>query len=197
MGDILPLRTGREYNSAQPRMVRFEDSDDIFDAISSETTREIFLSLYESPQTASELADNVGTSIQNIQYHISKLEDVDLISEVDTWYSESGTEMTVYAPSNESLVLFAGNHPKQSFQHLMEQISAGASILLISGVILWLQLVYRGSPEELEEAANMTTTISHCVSDPGTVILSLLLGGIITILGMLLITVFRRYLTSS
>lgn len=50
-----------------------------FGALSSETAREILALLYNSPQTASEFADNLDQSLQNIKYHLQNLSDADLV----------------------------------------------------------------------------------------------------------------------
>ena len=50
----------------------------------------------------------VDTSLQNAKYHLEKLQNANLIETGDTWYSEQGNEMAVYAATSESLVLFAG-----------------------------------------------------------------------------------------
>lgn len=93
------------------RMVTLEDTDaeSVFDVLASDTSREVLVHLYDEPGTASDLADRVDTSQQNIHYHLTRLQEAGLINEIDTWYSSRGVEMTVYGPSNEPLVLFAGN----------------------------------------------------------------------------------------
>src|SRR6056297_1480512 len=89
--------------------IREEAADEVFEALSSRTAREILAALYEEPDTASSVADTVDTSLQNASYHIEKLVDADLVEVADTWYSEQGREMKVYAPASESLVVFAAD----------------------------------------------------------------------------------------
>ena len=46
--------------------------------------------------------------LQNVPYHLDRLCDAELIAPVNTWYSEKGKEMTVYAPTAERLVVRFG-----------------------------------------------------------------------------------------
>jgi len=81
----------------------------VFSVLSSEVARSILGELYRSPTTQSDLADRLDTSIQNVNYHLDNLAEAGLVTVVDEWYSEKGTEMDVYAPAGEPLVLIAGN----------------------------------------------------------------------------------------
>lgn len=87
--------------------------------------------------TPSELAEQVDTSIQNVQYHLEKLESAELIEVADTWYSEKGREMSVYAPTNGPLVVFPGS-ADDAFD--LEQVLKGAvgavAILGIVGALI-------------------------------------------------------------
>jgi DNA-binding transcriptional ArsR family regulator len=101
MSSIFPLReTVSNDEQDGPRLVDLDEetADEVFDALSAQTTRHIFLSLHDEPQTASDLAAETETSVQNIQYHIEKLQSAELIDAVDTWYSERGSEMSVAGP---------------------------------------------------------------------------------------------------
>lgn len=89
--------------------IREDAADEVFEALSSGTAREILAALYEDPDTASSVADRADTSLQNASYHIEKLVDAGLVEVADTWYSEQGREMKVYAPASDSLVLFASD----------------------------------------------------------------------------------------
>lgn len=104
---IYPVRDEIEANSS-PATVALEDADDVIDALTSETARTLVEHLYEEPATASDLATTVGTSIQNAQYHLERLQAAGVVEVIDTWYSERGTEMDVYGPKNDPLVVFAG-----------------------------------------------------------------------------------------
>lgn len=91
-----------------------EAADEIFSALSSATARSILTALYDQPLTASEIAEEVDTSLQNVNYHLNNLREGGLIEIVETWYSDQGKEMKVYAPTNQGLLLFAGDDLEQS-----------------------------------------------------------------------------------
>jgi DNA-binding transcriptional ArsR family regulator len=138
MSSIFPLRdTVTLDEEREPRLVEIDEdtADEVFEALSSSTTRQIFLELHNAPQTASDLADVTETSVQNVQYHLTKLQDADLIEVVDTWYSERGSEMKVYAPQDESLVLFAGRDKQGTLRSLLNRI-VGVLTLLVPTSIL-------------------------------------------------------------
>ncbi|WP_418284645.1 ArsR/SmtB family transcription factor [Halorubrum sp. DTA46] len=111
MSRLLPSLPDATPDDREPRVVGVdeEDADDLIAALGSETAREILTHLHDEPATKSELAAAVDTSLQNVQYHLSKLDGADLVDVVDTTYSEKGREMDVYAAADEPLVLFAGS----------------------------------------------------------------------------------------
>ena len=110
MSRLFPSLPDATPDDREPRVVGVddEDADKLIAALGSETAREILTHLHDEPATKSELAAAVDTSLQNVQYHLSKLDGADLVAVVDTTYSEKGREMDVYAAADEPLVLFAG-----------------------------------------------------------------------------------------
>jgi len=141
MSSIFPLRdTVRPDESREPRLVDLDEetADEVFETLAASTTREIFLALHEEPQTASDLAELTDTSVQNIQYHLEKLQDAELVSVVDTWYSKRGSEMQVYAPDDESLVLYAGRDKQSTFRSLLNRMLGLASFLVPTSVLTGL-----------------------------------------------------------
>jgi DNA-binding transcriptional ArsR family regulator len=111
MVDLLP--TSPDTSAAEevePRVIGVdsEAADEIIAAISSTTARRLLTALHDEPAAPSELASTVDTSIQNVQYHLGKLEAAALIEVIDTCYSEKGRKMQVYAPTDRPLVVFAG-----------------------------------------------------------------------------------------
>ena len=84
----------------EPDVMAIDDeaADEIFSTLSSATARSILTALYDQPRTASELADEGETSLQNVQYHLNNLSDSGLIEVVETWESDQRREMKVYAP---------------------------------------------------------------------------------------------------
>jgi DNA-binding transcriptional ArsR family regulator len=151
MSSIFPLRdTVTPDSDREPRLVDLDEdtADEVFEALSSSTTRSIFLSLHEAPQTASDLADTTETSVQNVQYHLGKLEDANLVEIVDTWYSERGTEMKVYAPKDDSLVLFAGRDKQSTLRSLLNRVAGVLTLLVPVSVLAGLSAHWTGGTED-------------------------------------------------
>ena len=109
---LLPSRPDAQpAEDAGPRVVGVDDeaADDVLSALSSGTARRVLAALHDDPAPPSELADRVDTSLQNVQYHLEKLQTAGAIEVVETGYSEKGREMDIYAPADRPLVVFAGD----------------------------------------------------------------------------------------
>lgn len=217
MSSIFPLRQQVSLGEREPRLVDLDDerADEVFEALSAGTTRDIFRELHREPQTASDLADATGTSVQNVQYHVGKLTDADLVEVVDTWYSERGSEMNVYAPRDESLVLFAGQDSERSLRRLLSRLVGGGALLLpVSLLVAWLARRYTtagpagsgdaggaDSPsiatEQADAAADAAPEAVATIAglDPAVFAgLAFFLGGLFVLLSVLL---WRRYTYAS
>jgi DNA-binding transcriptional ArsR family regulator len=83
----------------------FDDAGPMLAALSSETAQSIFVALCGDPATATELADRTDTSVQNVGYHLTKLEAAGVVTVVGTRYSEKGREMKVYARAVAGFVI--------------------------------------------------------------------------------------------
>ncbi|MFW6317429.1 MAG: ArsR/SmtB family transcription factor [Halorubrum sp.] len=81
---------------------------DALSVLSCHTAQQILAVLTDDPGTASDVAAAVDASLQNVTYHLERLCDAGLIAPVNTWYSEKGQEMTVYAATTERLVVRFG-----------------------------------------------------------------------------------------
>ena len=101
---LLPLRTEPEYDTA-PMTVPLRGAGTVIDALGSQTSRSILSSLSQEPMAISEIAETVGTSMQNVRYHTTKLGDAGVVKDIDTWYSEKGREMSVYVSSCDHILL--------------------------------------------------------------------------------------------
>ncbi|MFB6254644.1 MAG: ArsR/SmtB family transcription factor, partial [Halobacteriaceae archaeon] len=80
MKRLLPTQSDIESDPDQPAtVIDISDTrgDAIFEALSSATARQILTAVYEKPRSASDLAEQTDTSLQNINYHIEKLQEVD------------------------------------------------------------------------------------------------------------------------
>ncbi|ELZ34197.1 transcriptional regulator, arsr family protein [Halogeometricum pallidum JCM 14848] len=108
MARLLPSSSNAEVD-ASPRVIGLDDddADGLLSALSSATARRVLSTLHEEPANPAALADAVDTSLQNVQYHLGRLEDAGAVEVVDTVYSEKGREMKVYAPSDRPLVVVA------------------------------------------------------------------------------------------
>jgi DNA-binding transcriptional ArsR family regulator len=103
----LPHRPPVEAPEGDTRVVQFGGTEtaELCGLLSSETATDILDAVGGEPMTASEVAEAVGTSVQNVTYHLSRLRDAELVRVVDTWYSSRGREMQVYALACETVVL--------------------------------------------------------------------------------------------
>lgn len=86
-------------------LIGSDEPTDALSVLSCDTAQRILAALTDEPGTASDLAADVDASLQNVMYHLDRLCDAELITPVNTWYSEKGKEMTVYAPTTERLVV--------------------------------------------------------------------------------------------
>lgn len=117
------LNSARPSNDDVPLRVVDMDDDEavgIFETLGSETTYLIYKQLHEEPNLPRELASTLDSSIQNVHYHLNKLEEANLIEPVDTWHSQNGVEMQVYAPVHTPLILsFASEDEQKEIQSLL------------------------------------------------------------------------------
>lgn len=117
-------------------------ADQVFDALASETTRAVLAACYESSRTPAELAEVTDTSLQNVSYHVEKLEGADLLEPVETRYARNGQEVTAYGPTREATVVVAG---EPSFARRLEDavrrlFPPVVLLALASGVVgLWVR----------------------------------------------------------
>lgn len=94
-----------EPDTFENRSLKLTDSDDVFEALSSETSRQILQWLAESPGTISEIAADLDSSVQNVSYHVDRFERLGLVERVGTRYSPKAQEMAIYASTIESLCI--------------------------------------------------------------------------------------------
>lgn len=81
------------------------EQTDVLQVLSSESAQKILGTLKSGPKPTSEIAKSVDQSLQNVSYHLHRLREAELITPTETWYSEKGREMTVYALTTERLVV--------------------------------------------------------------------------------------------
>ena len=139
MGRLLPFKSESSQQPGDPRVLDLDDdaTEETLSALSSETARKILATLYEEPKTPPEIRDEVGTSLQNVHYHVENLQEADLIQPAGSGYSEKGTEMTIYAPASEALVLFAGqDHDRSRLKSALARLLGAVGVLALASVAL-------------------------------------------------------------
>lgn len=104
---LLPHRPPVDEPDRETRLVELDTTEaaELCGVLASETATEILSALNDEPMVTSDVAERVGTSLQNAHHHLGRLCEADLVRVVDTWYSSRGSEMKVYAPVNERLVI--------------------------------------------------------------------------------------------
>jgi len=114
MSSLLPSDTDRgavDEDGGEVRVLPLEDEEAarLINCLTTDTARSTLTALQRESATASELADTVETSLQNVRHHLQRLQDAGLVQVVGTRYSVKGREMKVYGTTNESLVVCVGN----------------------------------------------------------------------------------------
>lgn len=196
MSGLLP--TGTDASSEQTGELRtlWLDSDDageLLSSLSSDTARAVLSTLHEEPATASEVADRVGTSLQNARHHLTNLQEAGLVRVADTRYSQKGREMNVYAPSEEPMVVFVGREEQEDgfLSSLKGLVSAVAVLGVVSMLVQWF--VTRGSELGLMELPRMADGVGGAAGGATLVVptgLVFFAGGLL-VLGVLL--AYRRW----
>lgn len=113
-----------------------DEADALIGSLSSQTARSVLTAVHDEPRTASELADAVDTSLQNVRHHLGNLVDADLVEVIETRYSVKGREMNVYGPVDDSLVVCVGQKEERtSFLDSLKRL-VGAAVALVLGAIV-------------------------------------------------------------
>ena len=124
-------------NVAETLELTGEEADQVFDALSSPTSRSVLRALYDDPLPPADLAEEFDTSVQNIHYHLRKLEGANLVEAIETTYSSRGVEMDIYAPTNEALVLLTGRPSRtEQIRSLLQRFLGGVAILTIASLLI-------------------------------------------------------------
>jgi DNA-binding transcriptional ArsR family regulator len=173
VSSIFPIRSRVQRSSSSESLVAEitdKEADEVFSALSSSTARTILGALYEEPQTASGLSNHAEISVQNAKYHIDNLLESGLIEVVDTWYSESGQPMKVYAPKNHSIVVFASIDTTKSYiKETIKQLVGGLAFLSIGGILIdeYVKRAGSTSPSEQDLVGNGSSATAFETLSPG------------------------------
>ncbi|WP_396612607.1 ArsR/SmtB family transcription factor [Haloferax sp. S1W] len=209
MADLLP--SSRDTSAAEepsPRVIGLDDDEasNLLSALSSETARRLLGVLHEEPTNAAELADRVDTSLQNVQYHLGKLDEAGLIEVIDTVYSEKGREMKVYAPADRPLVVVAATEETRSgLATALTSLLGGVSVLgLLAAFIQWLAT--RGPGPLLPfaqtggaEADSVSLATTEAASEAAPVVgqaippgIAFFAGGLVILLAIAVVQYYRQ-----
>lgn len=134
-----PVHDGPDGSDLRVVWLDDEEAEHLIGSLSSETARAVLNAVHEQPSTASEIAEAVDTSVQNVRHHLTNLTDADLIEVVETRYSVKGREMNVYGPVEDSLVVCVGQEEERStFMDSLRRLIGTVAVLgLASLVVEW------------------------------------------------------------
>ncbi|WP_430505791.1 ArsR/SmtB family transcription factor [Haloparvum sp. PAK95] len=171
------------------RVLEIDDADHLIESLSSETARAVLSALHQDTATASELAETVDTSLQNVRHHLDTLIDADLVQVVDTQYSVKGREMDVYGPVEDALVVCVGGDSDHGslVDQLTELVGAAALLAVAS---LFVQYAFEtatsgvGGPETSPRVADSVSATEPLLGflPPG---LAFFAGGLLVLLALL------------
>lgn len=189
MPSLLPLRThvsSPDYDEAVVLDLSSEEADAVFSALSSRTARGILAALYEEPQTASDLAEQLDLSLQNVNYHIKKLRNTELIEVVETWYSETGNEMKVYAPTARAVMVLSDQSTVSRLKDVLRRVLGifivlGVTTLVFRTVIMEWILTDTADPDTSPPVAGDPAPAPP--EEPAGVLVHLLDPGVVFFLG--------------
>lgn len=113
-----------------------ERTSEVLDSVSSGTALEILRSIHDEPKIPKDLADELGTTGQNIRYHLDNLEEAGLVEVGDICYSQKGREMSVYRPSESPSVLVLGvEDDGLRMRQVLSKVSSSAGTAAIAVVL--------------------------------------------------------------
>ena len=201
---LLPSRLEVSPSPGDPRVLDIDGdgAGDAFDALGSETARTVLAATYEEPRTPAEIREEVGTSLQNVHYHIESLSNAGLIEPAGTGLSEKGNEVTVYAPANEAVVLFAGDD--HAGDRLRDRLAAifGLAVTVALATLVFAVLTDRftpttragdGADSKSLDAASQEAAGAAAGIDP---VIAFLLGGLVVVAVLALWWLLRPRLRS-
>ncbi|SEW14028.1 ArsR/SmtB family transcription factor [Natrinema salifodinae] len=172
MARLFPFRSETAAEEGKPRVVDLEgeDADAVFAALSSTTAREIYARLDEDPATPSDIADAIDSSIQNVRYHLEKLENAGLVEVVDTWYSSRGNEMSVYATTDGPLIVTSDESKATKLKEALSRLIGGVGALAGGSVLVQYALTEWLAPSGSGTGADAGTTSGgdSAASEDGT-----------------------------
>lgn len=112
-----------------------EEAGRAIETLAADTARDILSKLYRQPRTASELAKATDHSLQNVNYHLKNLTEAELIEVADTRYSAKGTEMKIYAPTTNAVLLLSQESTATRIKQLLARLVSGVGAIAIGAIV--------------------------------------------------------------
>jgi len=206
MADLIKRLQQRSGEATpQPRIIKMDDdaAEETLSALSAATRRQLYRALFVEPQTTSELAETVDSSIQNVQYHLETLEDAGLVEPIDTVYSGKGNEMTVFAPASDPLILVGDSDRLPAIRESLRNVVGGLAVLGVASLLVqWVvarEFAVRPQPRD---ATTMTATedvameTGEAAAEPSIewLIIEVLEPGLVFFVGALVVAAFVMWL---
>lgn len=134
--ELLPSRTEVSLpEEAEVFDLSSDEADQVFSALSSDTARRILAVLYEEPRTASEVADRLDLSLQNVDYHLKNLQEADLVQVASTEYSQTGNEMKIYGPSTNAVLVLSSDSVATRIRSMVANLFSALLVIGIAAVV--------------------------------------------------------------
>lgn len=207
MADLIERLQQRSGEATpQPRIIEMDDdaADETLSALSPATRRRVYRALFVEPQTTSELAETVETSIQNVQYHLETLEEAGLVEPIDTVYSGKGNEMTVFAPASDPLIFVGDTDRLPAIRESLHNVVGGLAVLGVASLLVqWVVAREFAVRPRAGDATTMTATedtameaAGEAAADPslGWLIIEVLEPGLVFFVGGLVVAAFVVWL---
>ena len=136
LSDLLPDRIDGPDATARVVDVDGTEADEVLDALSSDTRRNVYRALFEEPATASELSEELETTIQNVSHHLSALEEVQLVEGIGHRYSDTGNEMVVYGPASDPIVFVGEEESRREVRNGLADLATGVGLLAGASLLI-------------------------------------------------------------
>lgn len=96
-----------------------EKSEKLARAMSSRTANSILQSIADSPKTASQISDEIGTPISTLSYHLDNLTDAGIIDVVEKKWSMKGRELKVYGLKQQVVIITPSEQPAADIRAML------------------------------------------------------------------------------
>lgn len=120
-----------------PRIVSLDgdSGEEIISVLSSDTTRDVYTRIREQPATPKAIAEELELSLQNVHYHLSKIQNAGLVEANDIEYSEKGREMAIYEPAHDELIICGDRDAEHRLKGLLKRFLGGTGVSLLLAAV--------------------------------------------------------------